>query len=72
MSPELQVLWEDSKKRIQIAQEKQLAQAAVPMSDDFGLLGSFAEDEPEAHALAREILVEPQNSQSEYISQARH
>ncbi len=72
MSPELQVLWEDSKKRIQIAQEKQLAQGAVPMSDNFGLLGSFAEDEPEAHALARKILVEPQNSQSEYISQARH
>jgi hypothetical protein len=58
MNPKLQALWEDAMKRLQAVADDLEARGAIPMSDNFPMLGSFAEDEPEAHAAARGYILE--------------
>jgi hypothetical protein len=58
MNPKLQALWDNTMQRLQAVSDGLESRGAVPMSDNFPLLGSFAEDEPEAHASARGRILE--------------
>jgi hypothetical protein len=52
MNAKLKLLWDDAITRLQAVADDLEARGAVPMPDNFPLLGSFAHDDPEAHALA--------------------
>ena len=53
MNPKLKALSDDFSRKLQAVADDLKTQNAIPMSDNFPMLSSFAEDEPEAHEESR-------------------
>lgn len=57
MKPELKVLLDDALGKLRAVADNFNARNAVPMRDNFPMIGSFAHDDPEGHVMAEHNII---------------